>query len=299
MPAPELSLVVATRNRAGRLPRTLESFAAMESDRAWELVVVDNGSTDETRGIVEAFAASAAIPVEYVFEPEPGLGRARNAGIGASRGEIVATMDDDCYPRPDYVDVVLGVFETHDVDFIGGRVLLHDESDVAVSILDREVVQHLPPDTFPYPGFIGGANHAFRREVFRDIGGFDPDLGAGTPFPCEDADFCARASVRGWRGGYFPEATVFHHHGRKTEAEAEAVRRSYAAARGAYYAKVLLDAPSLRRQCLKWWYWSLSSLPTSHTARELLSALRYLGLRLGRRVLRVGAGRRASGVGSG
>lgn len=275
----DLSLVVTTRNRAHRLPATLRWLSEIRSERLWELVLVDNGSTDRTAALLEDFAASAPMPVRTVSEPERGLGRALNAGVRAARGEIVATTDDDCYPRPDYVEAVVSVFERHDVGYIGGRVLLYDDRDARVSVFEGQVPHLLPAGFFPYPGFIGGGNLAFQRAVFDDIGGFDPELGAGTSFPCEDIEFCARASTAGWHGGYFPGPTVYHHHRRRPGRDEERVGRAYARARGAYYAKVLVDHPTLRIPCLRWWYWSLSSTQLSYTLREVVWAIRYLSHR--------------------
>lgn len=280
----ELSLVVATRDRAGRLRGTLDRIAAVRTRRSWELVVVDNGSRDHTAEVVQTFARSAPMPVRRVHEARPGLGRALNAGVRAAAGEIVATTDDDCYPTESYVDDVLEIFDARDVAFIGGRVLLYDSADAPVSLFEREAEEILPPHSFPYTGFIGGANLAFRREVFEDVGGFDDLLGAGTPFPAEDIDFCARASDRGWTGGYFPGPTVYHHHGRRPGREADDLKEAYDRGRGAYYAKTLLSCSSLRVRCLKWWYWSLSSARPGQTRREVLAALRFLLHRAGGRL---------------
>ena len=103
----DLSIVLATRDRAHRLETTLERVARMRSRHEWELVVVDNGSTDDTPAVVREFAVRAPMPVVQVDEPRAGLGRARNAGVRASSGALVAVTDDDCYPREDYVDAVV------------------------------------------------------------------------------------------------------------------------------------------------------------------------------------------------
>lgn len=272
----DLSLVVATRDRAHRLKETLEKISKISTNHAWELVLVDNGSRDRTAEVIREFTASAPMPVLYVHEPRPGLGRALNAGAEASGGRIIATTDDDCYPSPRYVDDVLHVFRRHDVGYVGGRVLLYDESDARVSILEGREPVLIPSGYFPYPGIVGGGNLAFRRELFHDVGGFDTEMGVGTAFPCEDIDICARASLAGWNGAYCPVPTVHHHHGRPPGPAEERVRAAYARARGAYYAKTLLEAPAFRRSCLKWWYWSLSSIPTRHVFREVVSGLRYL-----------------------
>lgn len=276
--------MVSTRDRADRLPEFFRRLSGLRTERRWELVMVDNGSSDRTPAVLRDLSRRSPFPVRRLREPEPGLGRALNAGVGVSTGAIVATTDDDCYPSPDYVDAVLDLFERHAVGYLGGRVRLFDEEHAPVSSVDREEAALLPSPSFPHPGLIGGANLAFRRAVFDDVGGFDEMLGAGTPFPCEDVDFCARASVRGWHGAYFPEPVVYHDHRRHAGPAADEIRESYARARGAYYARTLLDLPPLRVACLKWWYWSLSSVPPGHTVREVVSALRYLGRRLGGRL---------------
>lgn len=272
----DLSVVVTTRDRAYRLQRSLDAFLNIQSDRPWELVLVDNASADGTPSLLTDFAESTTHPVTILQEPVPGLGRALNTGVRGSSARYIATTDDDCYPRPDYVDAVLSVFEQRQVDFMGGRVLRHDESDAPVAVVERESPELLPAHSFPYTGFVTGANLAFTRILFDAIGGFDALLGAGTPFPAEDIDFCARASDRGWRGGFFPEPTVYHDHGRRPGRAAERLNRAYDRGRGAYYAKTLVDYSSLRMECIKRWYWGLAETRPGQTRRELIGALHYL-----------------------
>lgn len=272
----DCSLVVCSRNRAERLARTLEAIGRVTSRRPWEVVVVENACTDRTGEVIEDFRQDTSVRVRHLVEPVPGLNRARNTGCSAAAGEIVALIDDDCYPREDYIDAVRSVFEDHRVDFIGGRVVLHDPSDAHFTVREGDEPSFLPPGRFPKTGFIIGANMAFRSEVFREIGGFDELLGLGTPFVCGDIEFCARASDRGFRGGYFPQPTVRHHHGRKEGPVIEELRAIYDRGRGAYYAKTLLTCSSLRVECLKWWYWDLEIARPGQTRREILAALHYV-----------------------
>ncbi len=90
-----ISLVIATKDRAGYLERALASLAAQRGAPEFEAIVVDNGSTDGTRGVVEGGAGRFPFPLHYVYEAEPNRGKARNRGIAAARGEIVAFCDDD------------------------------------------------------------------------------------------------------------------------------------------------------------------------------------------------------------
>src|SRR6188768_2335220 len=108
----ELSLVICTRNRAARLRTALGYVARIRSARAWEVVVVDNGSTDDTRQVVDEATAATPVPLRLLEEPVANVSRARNAGVRATSSAIVAFTDDDCYPRPTHVDDILDRFAT-------------------------------------------------------------------------------------------------------------------------------------------------------------------------------------------
>jgi hypothetical protein len=279
--APEVSLVISTRNRAAVLPACLAALAELHSDRGWELVLVDNGSADDTWGLLTRFAAAAPGPVRLVREPRPGLSHARNAGIRAARGRILCFTDDDCYPRRDFIDAVARVFAETDVAFMGGQVLLHDPADAPVCITGRAERALFPPGAFLTTGEIHGACMAFRREVFEQLGLFDPAFGAGAPLKgAEDCDLVARACLSGWKGGFFTEPVVYHHH-RRRGADAESVIRGYDVSRGAFFAKLLLRSPGRRKLILRHWLWDTPVLqrPSRRTLvkawREMRGAARY------------------------
>ena len=109
---------------------------------------------------------------------------------------MIALTDDDCYVAEDYVDAVLAAFDGRpDVGVLGGRILLFDPDDARVTIDERDHPVEMAPHSFVVAGAIKGANLSFRREALQKIGGFDPGLGAGTPFPCEDIDAVAARAV--------------------------------------------------------------------------------------------------------
>lgn len=218
----------------------LAHLEAVRSDVQWEMVLVDNGSVDNTAMVLTEFAARAKVPVVLVSHLRTGLANARNAGVSASRGEIVAFIDDDCYPSPGLVDAWLAVFERKDVGYGAGRILLHDSSDAPTTIRTDTQEWLIPAGTYVKPGLVQGANMAFRRGVLQLVGGFDPDLGPGAAFNFEDVDVAARASALGVAGGYFPGPTVRHHHGRKPGPALDALLHSYDRGRGAYWASLLL-----------------------------------------------------------
>jgi glycosyltransferase involved in cell wall biosynthesis len=281
--APLLSLIVCTRNRSGRLAAFFDSIARMRARASWELVVVDNGSTDDTASRLESLVRTLEVPVTVVSEPRTGLGRARNAGIAAARGALLAFTDDDCYPAIDYVDRVVDAFADPDRGFIGGRILLYEPGDHPITIRVDATPIPIPPRSVVPTGLVQGANMAFRREVLGRIGGFDDALGPGTPFCNDDVDAVARASAAGFAGSYVPEPVVHHHHGRRDPADIAALWRSYDHGRGAYYAKCILDSP-MRRQVARYWWQSVGVEKFGATLRELEGAFDYTLRRLTRRL---------------
>jgi glycosyltransferase involved in cell wall biosynthesis len=247
----KVSIIISTRNRASQLERCFQSVARIASPAPWELVAIDNASTDDTSCVIRRFAESVNIPVRTAIEPQPGLAHARNLGITLAQGEILAFTDDDCYPAPDYVDEVIRAFSDPEIGYIGGMVKLFDPADSRITIQESTRPKLLKRFGYVPPGGIHGANMAFRRQALADIGGFDPKLGAGAQFVCEDIDACARASFAGWQGGYFPGPIVHHHHRRRRK-DLPSLRRSYAKGRGAYFAKFLLNRRSAAVYARNW-----------------------------------------------
>jgi glycosyltransferase involved in cell wall biosynthesis len=246
---PALSVVICTRNRAATLPETLRRYPLLVTTLAWELVAVDNGSSDGTRAVLDSFAASAPFPMRVVSEPRKGLSRARNRGWREARAEIVVFTDDDCYPEPDFLDRVHECFTRRPIDYLGGRILLFDPDDLPVTVLRRETPVTLEPGVFIDTGVIQGANMSTRRRVLETLGGFDEMLGAGTPWCSEDVDFIGRAAAAGFAGAYDPAPVVLHHHRRRAAGEVRELNRTYDIGRGAYYMKCLLDS---RRRSPGW-----------------------------------------------
>lgn len=280
-----VSLIVCTRNRAERLPDLLACLASLEPPPAgWELLLVDNASTDATPHVLHQFASAASFRVVCLHAAVPGLSRARNVGLAHARGDVLAFTDDDCYPRRDYLRALVAAFEEQDHHgFVGGRLVLHDPRDARISVKDVDTTIDIAPRTFVPAGVIHGANMALRREVVRAIGGFDPLLGAGSACAAgEDTDYIARAAWAGWGGCYDPRPVVAHHHRRKPGPDADRQRRLYDYGRGACYAKHLLN-PESRRAYLSGWYWlarhHLRTDRVGRLRRELVGGARYVVMR--------------------
>ena len=271
----EVSIVICSRNRAQQLRRALDAVAQIRTRHEWEIVVVDNGSTDETPDVIAA-ARSTLPGLRSVVEPRRGSGAARDRGWRESRGRLVAMTDDDCYVTPDYVDNVLAAFADRPAaGCIGGRILLFDPSDAPVTIDPRETPVRLEPKRFLPAGSLHSANLSFLRTTLEKIGGVDPALGAGTPFPCEDVDAIAAILWLGQEAWFDPRPTVHHHHGRKA-ADIPQLKRGYDRGRGAYYAKYLLRRDSRASYVSGWLSEVFANGRPSSFAREVRSAWTYL-----------------------
>jgi len=279
----KLSLVICSRNRASQLEETLKTLVHLEWPPSSELIIVDNGSSDGTRSLIDGFKSQAPVQVVDAFEPQRGLGTARNRGWRLAKGEILAFTDDDCYPKKECLQLVIDCFqEDPRLGFLGGRILLHDPTDYPITIQESDTRHEILPGEFIKAGLIQGANMAIRRTALESVGGFDSRLGTGALFSCEDVDVVARISAKGWHGAFDPRPLVYHHHRRKDPAEINRLMRDYDRGRGAYYAICLLN-PALRKICfkniysswrmhpLKSIYWSWRKCSLGQTSRELSS----------------------------
>lgn len=240
------SIILCTRNRASRLTAALDAIVVAMKASTWpcELIVVDNGSTDQTATVLADWISRQEVPARSIVEPVAGLSRARNAGVRVAGGDVIIMTDDDCIMSPDYMVQVRELYWQEAV--IGGAVYKGDPEDKPVSILSDHLERNYDGRRKP-SGFVIGANMTFSRSVFDRIGPFDEQLGAGTRFAGgEDSDFIFRA----WRAGipvkYRPQIFVHHFHGRRTKEEVDKLVHGYALADGAIYAKHFLTLRPLR-----------------------------------------------------
>jgi glucosyl-dolichyl phosphate glucuronosyltransferase len=214
-----ISVVLPTYERAASLLTTLRSFSSLiiPAELTWELLVVDNNSTDSTREVVKMFARTAAFPVRYVFEKTQGRSAALNAGIAEAKGEIVVFTDDDVLLHQDWLSNLKQTFDRFHCAAVAGRVVpvwnhpkpdwLEMEGQFAV--VNFELGDELKEIKEPPLG----ANSAFRREVFQQHGLFRLDLGvtgSRHTITCEDTEFGERLIRAGDKIVYCPAATVYH-----------------------------------------------------------------------------------------
>jgi len=217
----DISVIVCTYNRAASLGNTLESLRRqrLPVGVAWEVLVVDNNSTDGTREVVRRFAGDPTFPLRYVREERQGISHARNRGIAETEGRYLFFTDDDVLVSPNWMGTLFETFEEGGWDGIGGRILLRCDRPMP-RWLKRELwgflacldygERQMPLTDRKRPFF--GANMAFRRDVFRRIGTFDPELGrrGRSLVGGEETDLFRRMLEAGMTVVYEPEAVVHH-----------------------------------------------------------------------------------------
>lgn len=258
--APELAVVVPTRDRPERVMACVRSILATGHPRL-DVVVVDNARTSDAteRAIRSAFAER---PVRYVREDRPGSARARDRGLAASTADLVAFVDDDVLVDPGWALAVVGPFvDDPAVGCVTGTIVAAElETDAQVWIeeyggfgkgFDRrafDLTEHRAPDPlYPFAAglFGSGATMAFRRDALLAFGGFDPALGGGTAARGgEDLAAFVETILAGRRLVYEPEALVRHFHHRDYE-RLRRVMFGYGTGLGAYLTATAVRHPRL------------------------------------------------------
>ena len=204
VPWPRVSVVICSFNGARTIRDCLAGLQKLEYPN-YEVIVVDDGSTDSTAAIADEYTCRVIRTENW------GLSNARNTGWQAATGDIVAYIDDDAYPDPHWLEYLAATFlNTMNVTHaaVGGpniapptdgpiaECVAHSPgSPTHVLLSDREA-EHIP-----------GCNMAFRKSCLEAIGGFDPQF----RFAGDDVDVCWRLQQQGWTLGFSPAAVVWHH----------------------------------------------------------------------------------------
>jgi GT2 family glycosyltransferase len=199
--APRVSVVVCTYNGGRTLAQCLESLLVLEYPN-YEIIVVDDGSTDGTREILSGLSA-----VRAIHQPNRGLSEARNVGLRAATGSIVAYTDSDCFADPHWLAHLVHSFQRSDATAVGGPNLTPEDGRLAACVAaspgqpthvleSDQVAEHIP-----------GCNMAFRRDALLAIKGFDPFYRKAG----DDVDVCWRLQQAGYWITFAPGAFVWHH----------------------------------------------------------------------------------------
>lgn len=213
-----ISIVICTFNRASSLIKTIKTLEYLrnENNVEYEILIIDNNSSDNTYNAVKALVADNA-NIRYIFEPNQGLSRARNRGILESKGQILAFLDDDVLVDPGWLVNVYKCFYGSSIACVGGRIYPHWEEPrpswlgdylypyLALLDLGCEKMRMVEPKLW-------GANLIFNKMVFDKYGLFDIKFGrtAGKLYGNEEIELIQRLIHNGEEVYYMPDIIVHH-----------------------------------------------------------------------------------------
>lgn len=216
-----VSIVICTHNRCGLLSKTIRNLLAQYfPPRAYEIIVIDNASRDQTRSIVESYATTQEVAIKYFYEPALGVSFARNSGLELARGIFVAYLDDDLLVAPGWLQSI-----------VSGFAALHPEPGVVCGPVKPLWEQEPPkwlvndfhgylsmldlssePTFIPEWGWFPEGNSAFRTETLRSIGGFATHMGrkGNSLLSGEGVNVQQQIRSRGLKIYYHPAMSVSH-----------------------------------------------------------------------------------------
>ncbi|HIK08361.1 MAG TPA: glycosyltransferase family 2 protein [Trichormus sp. M33_DOE_039] len=216
----QISAIICTHNRDNYLGAAIDSLLGQDFAGEFEVIVVDNGSSDRTREVTEKRTSDPRL--KYIFEPTIGLSVARNTGAKEAKSEILAYLDDDAVASPGWLQVLYDAYQQNlQLAIAGGKVtLLWPPNVEPPKWLSTGLAGNLGAydlgDSVVYidkPGLTPrGLNYSIRRQFLSDIGGFDPQLGrvGKNLLSNEELQMTELALKKGWQVAYLPAALVAH-----------------------------------------------------------------------------------------
>ena len=281
---PKCTVVICTRNRPAQLDQCLESVMRLRYPK-FNVLVVDNASSDaRTREVATRWG------VQYIVEPVVGLSRARNRGARACDAEVVAFLDDDALPQPEWLSGLACEFKDPLVMAVTGRIsALRVETDAErlcelisssnAGVRERRVVDRQTYLWFEMANFGGmgdGGNMAFRRRIFDVWPGFDERLGRGVTLYGGEEHYAFFSLIdRGFRVVHNPHAVVRHPHP-KTLQDLRTRHFRDLAASTSYFTFLFIEAPPYRRATLKYVIEGLKGTPRVWREQVAMNRLRIL-----------------------
>jgi glycosyltransferase involved in cell wall biosynthesis len=212
-----VSVIIPTRDRARGLKRLLDSLhcSVAPDSMPLEIVVVNNGSTDETACLLKREAAARRFDALVVLQqPIPGKSHAINLALSIARGEILTVLDDDVSVHPDCLAKLVEAYDGNGFSAVQGRVLAGRDPDGQSADAGRLYEYNIPlvdhgVEIRSIRG-LTGTNMSFKREVLERVGSFDVRLGPGASGFSEDSEFSRRVRRAGFKIGYTPHAIAYH-----------------------------------------------------------------------------------------
>ena len=204
-----ISIIVPVYNRAGEIEEFLSSFSDQDSKTGFEIIIVDDGSTDELQEVLDSYAAK--LKIRYFYQQNQGPGAARNRGMSEAAGELMVFIDSDCTVPPNYISQLQTALSEDNFDAFGGPDTQRDDFPPFLKAVNYSMTSFIGTG-----GTRGSAkakvakyyprsfNMGIRRVVYEKIGGMN-DLRHG-----QDMEFSNRIYKAGFRVIFLPDLKVFH-----------------------------------------------------------------------------------------
>jgi glycosyltransferase involved in cell wall biosynthesis len=252
---PDISVIICTKDRCELLQRTVELLGKqhLPAGRSFEIIVVDNNSTDATAQIIKHLQRNIPAPLSYVMERKIGLSHARNAGLEKAGGEIIVFTDDDMIFGENWLQEISMIFSMDPRPAcVTGPVEIHKDSHPALRSATSKGRKRFRHPTEPWD--VGrGNNMSFDRRYLEKVGPFDARLGAGTPAGSgEDTDMFYRVLKAGGEIVFEPDLSIYHDHGRHDPEAIKRICKSYAVGGTAFLIKHIAHLDVFALKLLYW-----------------------------------------------
>jgi len=199
-----VSVIIPAYNASATIGRTLEALSRQNCFQPYEVIVVDDGSTDNTANIVSSFAS-----VKYLRQDNAGPASARNHGSRRALGDFLAFTDSDCVPHEDWISQLMAGMSQEHVGAVAGSYGIANPGSLLAQCIYKEILwrhHHLMPD---FPNSFGSYNFCVRKNVFESVGGFNTGYRWASG---EDNDLSYKIIGSGWRIYFQRRAFVDHFH---------------------------------------------------------------------------------------
>ena len=210
----DISVIICTYNRAEMLNRAIKSVIDQENSEkfTYEIIIIDDGSTDETKSVVTEISAKTKVPLRYFFNKGSGIAEARNLGIVEASGKWIAFTDDDQWVEKDWLHNLFTIVSRNSAYCVGGTIRLDLKREQLCNL--GPVCRGLLGEFIPYKeaticrgkNIPSNGNLLIDRKIFDSVGAYNPALLAGG----EDHDFIIRARSAGYDIWTAPGAIVYH-----------------------------------------------------------------------------------------
>jgi cellulose synthase/poly-beta-1,6-N-acetylglucosamine synthase-like glycosyltransferase len=203
-----VSIIIPTFNGACRIGNCLDALLQQVAGRDAEILVVNDGSTDNTADLVERYVERYCV-IRPISQANAGPAAARNRGAREAKGTIILFTDDDCVPAPNWLDAMVKPFEDPEVIGVRGVYRSHQERLTARFVQIEYEDRYRLMARLACIDFVDTYSAAFRRDRFLEMTGYDTSF----PVACaEDVELSYRMSARGWKMKFAPAAIVYHTH---------------------------------------------------------------------------------------